>query len=506
MRLGAIVDASDEVAGASGRLAKRSVIARLLSEAGPAELPAVVGLISGSPRQGRVGIGWAAVAEVDVPPSATGTLTVEALDAFLTAFPTISGPRSQSERRKALVDLMSAATEREQSFLRRLLTGELRQGALAGVVTEAIGDAFEVPAAAVRRAAMLSGDLGLAATRASTGGEGALAEVGLSVLTPVEPMLATTAKSVTDAFASIGTAAVEWKLDGTRIQVHRVRDEVRVFTRNLNDVTDRLPDIVERVLDMAASSFVLDGESMAIAADGGPRPFEETMSRFGSDEPGDVELRPFWFDVLHIDGEDLIDLPLADRRRRLEELVPEADLVPQIVTSDVSEGERFLAEARAGRHEGVMVKDPFGPYQAGRRGSGWLKVKPVYTLDLVILAAEWGSGRRTGWLSNLHLGARDPETGGFVMLGKTFKGLTDQMLEWQTEALLEREIRRTKRTVYVRPEIVVEVAFDGLLPSTRYPGGMALRFARVRAHRPDKHPEDADTIDMVREIFGSRRL
>lgn len=501
--LGDVVEASERVAEAPGRLDKRRVIADLLSQTDPDLLPTVVGLISGSPRQGRVGIGWAAVADVDVPPAGRSTLSVGQVDGFLDAFPSISGPASQNRRREALASLLADATEREQRFLRRLLTGELRQGALEGVVTDAVSEAFDVPVASVRRAAMLSGDLGRTAVVSALEGEEGLGHVGLEVLTGIQPMLAKTAASVSDALDSIGTAAVEWKLDGTRIQAHRQGSEVRIFTRNLNDVTDRLPDVVKRVLEADASSLVLDGESMALAEDGGPRPFEETMSRFGSEAGGDAMLRPFWFDILHLDGADLIDLPLAERRRALEGVAPD-DVVPQIVTDDVAEAERFLAEARARRHEGVMVKDLHGAYLAGRRGSGWLKVKPVYTLDLVIIAAEWGSGRRTGWLSNLHLAARDPE-GGFVMLGKTFKGLSDQMLEWQTEALLEREIRRTKRTVYVRPEIVVEVAFDGLLPSTRYPGGMALRFARVRAHRPDKDPEDADTIDTMREIFESRR-
>ena len=502
--LSAVVEASDRVAEASGRLDKRRVIAELLAGTDPDLLPTVVGLISGSPRQGRVGIGWASVADVDVPPADRRTLSVREVDDFLDAFPGISGETSQSRRQEALASLLTAATEQEQRFLRRVLTGELRQGALEGMVADAVAEAFDVPAASVRRAAMLSGDLGRAAVVAALEGEEGLGRVGLEVLTGVQPMLAKTAQSVADALDSIGTAAVEWKLDGTRIQAHRRGSEVRIFTRNLNDVTDRLPDVVDRVLEVDAASLVLDGESMGLDEEGGPRPFEETMSRFGSEGGGGMVLRPFWFDILHLDGTDLIDLPLGERRRMLEGLMP-TDLVPQIVTDDVAEAEQFLAEARALRHEGVMVKDPDGAYLAGRRGSGWLKVKPVYTLDLVIIAAEWGSGRRTGWLSNLHLAARDPATGGFVMLGKTFKGLTDAMLEWQTKALLDLEVRRTKGTVHVRPELVVEIAFDGLLPSTRYPGGMVLRFARVRAHRPDKGPSDADTIGTVREIFESRR-
>ncbi|MDH3251021.1 MAG: ATP-dependent DNA ligase [Acidimicrobiia bacterium] len=505
MLLARIAEASEAVASTRSRKAKAAVIADLLSEATEAEIPIVVGFLAGVPRQGKVGIGWATVSDLRHPEAPGPGLDVEAVDEFLEAYPSITGPGSQERRAGALGALISGATFEEVDFLRRLLTGELRQGALEGVMVDAIAAAFDVPAAAVRRAAMLSGDLGRTAAVASAGAA-ALDEIGLRVLSAVQPMLAASAPDVATAVGQLGRAAVEWKLDGTRIQAHRCGPEVRVFTRNLNDVTDRLPTIVSGLSALDVESVILDGESMALAADGGPLPFEQTMSEFGSDGPsGVLELRPFWFDILHLDGEDLIDRPLAERRSLLADVVPPDSLIPQITTDDADEAARFLSEARALRHEGVMVKDPDSPYEAGRRGSAWIKVKPVYTLDLVILAAEWGSGRRTGWLSNLHLGARDPD-GGFVMLGKTFKGLTDQMLEFQTEALLDLEERRTKRTVYVRPELVVEVAFDGLLPSTRYPGGMALRFARVRAHRPDKDPEDADTIDTVREIFASRRL
>ncbi len=504
MLLARLAEASSAVAATRSRKAKAAVISQLLADATESEIPIVVGFLSGVPRQGKVGIGWATVADLEHPAESGAGLQVEAVDAFLEAFPTITGPGSQERRANALATLIADATPDEIGFLRRLLTGELRQGALEGVMVDAIAAAFDVPVAAVRRAAMLSGDLGRTAAVASAG-ESALADIGLRVLTAVQPMLAASAPDVATAVDQIGVSGIEWKLDGTRIQAHRSGDEVRIYTRNLNEVTDRLPTIVAGVRDLAVDSIILDGESMALASDGGPMPFEQTMSEFGSDGPkGVLELKPFWFDILHLDGEDLIDRPLVERRELLAAVVPPESLIPQIVTGDTGEAERFLVEARGLRHEGVMVKDPESTYEAGRRGSSWIKVKPVYTLDLVVLAAEWGSGRRTGWLSNLHLGARDL-AGGFVMLGKTFKGLTDQMLEFQTKALLELEERRTKRTVYVRPELVVEVAFDGLLPSTRYPGGMALRFARVRAHRPDKDPSDADTIDTVREIFESRR-
>jgi DNA ligase-1 len=506
MLLARIAAASSAVAATRSRKSKAAIISDLLAEATDVEIPIVVGFLSGIPRQGKVGIGWATVADLDQPDEPGSGLDVAAVDAFLETFPSITGPGSQERRGDALGALVADATREEIDFLRRLFTGELRQGALEGVMLDAVAAAFDVPVAAVRRAAMLSGDLGRTAAVAAIG-QSALDEIGLSLLTAVQPMLAASAPDVATAVDQIGVSALEWKLDGTRIQAHRSGDRIRVFTRNLNDVTDRLPTIVAGVGDLPVDSVILDGESMALAADGGPVPFEQTMSEFGSDGPsGMLELKPFWFDILHLDGEDLIDRPLAERRELLAAVVPPESLIPQIVTGDVDEAEAFLAEARGLRHEGVMVKDPDSTYEAGRRGSAWIKVKPVYTLDLVILAAEWGSGRRTGWLSNLHLGARDAADGSFVMLGKTFKGLTDEMLSWQTGALLELEERRTTRTVFVRPELVVEIAFDGLLPSTRYPGGMALRFARVRAHRPDKDPEDADTIDTVREIFESRRF
>ncbi len=505
MLLQRVVEVSSRVAATRSRKAKSAAIAELLSDAVVDEIPIVVGFLSGLPRQGKVGIGWAAVADLEAPPESGPGLGVDVVDRFLDAFPAISGPGAQERRAVALRGLVAGGTVEEVGFLRRLLTGELRQGALEGIMVEAVAAAFDVSVSSVRRAAMLSGDLGRTAAIAAIDGETGLAAVGMTVLTAIQPMLAASAPDVEAALDQLGRALIEWKLDGTRIQAHRRGGEVRVFTRNLNDVTDRLPGIVEGVLRLDVESVILDGESMALAPDGGPMPFEQTMSEFGSDGPtGVLELKPFWFDILHLDGRDLIDLPLSERRQALASIAPEGALIPQIATSDPQVATAFLDDARSLRHEGVMVKDPDSGYEAGRRGSAWIKVKPVYTLDLVILAAEWGSGRRTGWLSNLHLGARDAD-GGFVMLGKTFKGLTDAMLEWQTEALLEREIRRTKRAVYVRPEIVVEVAFDGLLPSTRYPGGMALRFARVRAHRPDKNPEDADTIDTVREIFESRR-
>ena len=504
MLLGVIAAASEAMSQTRSRKAKAEIIAGVLDQCPVAELETVIGFLSGTPKQGKVGIGWSAVSNLTSTPSDAMSLPVADVDAFLDEYPSVTGAGSQELRAARLSALMRQATAAEAGFLRGLLTGELRQGALEGVVVDGIAMAFSVPAAAVRRAAMLTGDLGQAGRLAATKGLAGLDAVGMIVLTAVQPMLASSAPDVESALSGLGRAAIEWKLDGTRIQVHRHGETVRVFTRNLNDVTDRVPHIVDRVMSMPVESVVLDGESMLLGADDGPMPFEETMSQFGTDGGGGMELHPFWFDVLHLDGDDLIDLPLTQRRAELVRIASEREVIPQIITQDPAEAQAFLDDARARRHEGVMVKGLDGVYEAGRRGATWIKVKPVYTLDLVILAAEWGSGRRQGWLSNLHLGARDPD-GGFVMLGKTFKGLTDKMLEFQTRALLDLEERRTARTVFVRPELVVEIAFDGLLPSTRYPGGLALRFARVRAHRPDKNPEDADTIDTVREIFESRR-
>jgi DNA ligase-1 len=382
-------------------------------------------------------------------------------------------------------------------------------------MTDAIAKASGVPVTVVRRAEMLSGDLGRTAGVALTEGEGGLARIGLTVLHPVLPMLAATSPSVADALQSAGAASVEWKLDGVRIQVHRLDDEVRIYTRNLNEVTSRLPVIVDAVARLPVRAVILDGEAIWLGQDGRPRAFQDTMSTFGTEleapaeradddpSPPEAPLAGFYFDVLHLDGRDLIDEPLRERAGALGAVV--GDLrVPAVETADPGRAEEVLRDALDHGHEGVMVKALDSTYEAGRRGSAWRKVKPVRTLDLIVLGAEWGHGRRQGWLSNLHLGARDPGGGPPIMVGKTFKGLTDRLLEEQTEALLAREVRRTGITVYVRPELVVEIALDGVQASTRYPGGVALRFARVKGYRPDKNPEDADTIDAVRSmLYGS---
>jgi DNA ligase-1 len=505
MLLSDVVAASAAVASTRSRLRKREVLAGVIRAASVDELPAVVGFLSGEPRQGRVGVGYAAVYAVETRPAGEPSLTIGDLDGAVERIASISGPGSQAGRAEELATLLAKATGTEQDFIRSLLTGGLRQGALEGVVVDALADAAGVPVESVRRALMLTGDLAETAVTAVCDGSAGLATVHLQVLRAIRPMLASTADDVGAAVAKLGDVAVDWKLDGARIQVHRSGEVVRVFTRNLNDVTARLPEVVAAALELPAATVILDGEAMGLAADGTPLRFQETMSRFGAEElREDVPLHAFFFDILHLDGEDLIDLPLTERLERLAAVVPESRRIPSIRTSDPRIAAGMLERSALARHEGVMVKALDSAYEAGRRGSAWLKVKPVHTLDLVILAAEWGHGRRTGWLSNLHLGARDTATGEFVMLGKTFKGLTDEMLAWQTDRLLELEVRRMRGTVVVRPELVAEIALDGFLPSPRYPGGVALRFARVKGYRPDKGPEDVDTMEAVMEIYRGR--
>ncbi len=501
-----VAAASADVAATSSRLKKVARLSSLLARLRPEEVLIAVAYLSGALPHGSIGIGWASLRQVPSP-AAPATLELVEVDATLRRIGDLSGPGSQAARREALHDLFGRATAPEQGFLRGLLTGEIRQGALEGVMVDAVSRAANVPLPDVRRAAMLAGDLGAVAAAAIEGGSPALARFRLSLLTPLQPMLAQSAEDVRSAFERIRPAAVEWKLDGARIQIHRLGEEVRVFTRNLADVTDRVPEIGEAIRRLPLEAAVFDAEAIALRSDGRPHPFGLTMSRFGSRSRRDLgqlrtdyPLSSFVFDILHLDGEDLIDRPAAERFAALEERLPGELRVTRIVTEDPEEAERFLEDALARGHEGVMVKALDAPYEAGRRGASWIKVKRSHTLDLVVLAAEWGHGRRRGWLSNLHLGARDPETGGFVMLGKTFKGMTDEMLGWQTERLQEIETSRDGITVHVRPELVVEVAFDGLQSSTRYPGGLALRFARVKGYRLDKEPDDADTIDTVRAI------
>ena len=512
---GALLDevaaASDDVAATSSRLKKIDRLASLLVQLDPGEVPIAVAYLSGVLPRGSIGVGWASLRRVPAASSGPATLDLRGVDASLDLIGALAGPGSQAARRDQLEALFARATEREQRFLRGLLMGEVRQGALEGVMVDAVARAAGVPAPEIRRAAMLAGDLGAVAAAAIRGGSPALASYRLSVLTPIQPMLARSADDLDAAFERIRPAAVEWKLDGARLQIHRAGGEVRAFTRNLADVTERVPEIVEEIRGLTISSAVFDAEAIALRGDGRPHPFGLTMSRFGSRSRKDLAqlradfpLSPYVFDVLHLDGEDLIDRPASERFAALEDRLPERLRVPRIVTDDLDAARTFLEDALARGHEGVMVKALDAPYEAGRRGASWLKVKRADTLDLVVLAAEWGHGRRRGWLSNLHLGARDPDAGGFVMLGKTFKGMTDQVLAWQTERLLELETERSGIVVHVRPELVVEVAFEGLQSSPRYPGGLALRFARIKGYRPDKTAADADTIETVRAIHARK--
>jgi DNA ligase-1 len=508
VRFAEIARTSSDVAASSSRLAKIERLAACLRGLSPQEAPIAVAYLAGYLPQGSVGVGWASMRDLPEP-ARRATLELSRVDASFGKIAAASGPGSQSIRREALRSLFGRATEAEQRFLRGLLSGELRQGALEGVMVEAVARAAEVPAPEVRRAVMLAGDLPTVAAAALARGREGLAGFGLATLRPLKPMLAQTADSVADAFARLGSGpcVVEWKLDGARVQAHRVGDDVRLYTRNLADASDRVPELVEIVRGLDARSIVLDGEAIALHPDGRPYPFQTTMSRFGSrrDVPKlqrELPLRVFFFDCLHLDGRDLVDLPAVERFAAMDERLPEAMRTRRIVTDDAEEAERFLEDALARGHEGVMLKGASSPYEAGRRGASWLKVKRAHTLDLVVLAAEWGHGRRRGYLSNLHLGARDASSGGFVMLGKTFKGMTDEMLAWQTSRFQEIESHADAYTVYVRPELVVEVAFDGVQASTRYPGGLALRFARVKGYRPDKSPAEADTIETVRAIHA----
>jgi ATP-dependent DNA ligase len=469
-----VVGASESVAGTSSRSSKVATLAELLRALEGDEVPIATGLLSGVPRQGRVGVGYSTIYGVEHEPAAAPSLTIRELDTAVSELQATTGSGSATRRRALLERLLGRATAAEAVFIRRLFTGELRQGALAGVMVEAIARAAEVPLELARRAYMLSGDLTRTAQVALEQGHDGLRAIGFELFRPVLPMLASGAESIPDALAGFERASVEWKLDGIRIQIHRRGDDVRVYTRNLNDVTHDLPGSVDAALRLSVQQAVLDGEALGAGT--------------------------FLFDLLHVDGEDLLDTPLERRRERLAALAPELK-VPGTFTSDAGEAQLVLDDALAAGHEGVVVKDAASLYAAGRRGKAWRKVKPVRTYDLVVLGAEWGHGRRQGTLSNLHLGARDPRSGGFVMVGKTFKGMTDELLRRQTQELLAREVERRGIAVFVRPELVVEIALDGVQSSTRYPGGVALRFARVKRYRPDKDAAEADTIDDLRALL-----
>jgi len=501
MLLADVVATSAAVGATRSRSAKAALLADLLARVatdGPDDVMTVTSYLAGSLRQRRTGLGWRSLRDVP-PPASTSGLTVDEVHETFERLASLAGAGSQLMRAEATTDLFARATVEEQAWLRGIVTGEVRQGALDSLVQEGLAIAGGVSSAAVRRAAMMAGSTVDVAAAALTGGEEALATFGLEVGRPVLPMLASTAPTIEAAMAKAGggTVAVDTKLDGVRVQVHRRGDDVLVVTRSLDDVTSRHPEVVAVARSLACADVVLDGEVLALGADGRPRPFQETASRAAS--ATGVELTPAFFDVLHLDGRDLTDEPTATRLDVLEALVPERHRATRVLTADVAEAEAFAAGVLALGHEGVVVKSLAAPYAAGRRGATWVKVKPVHTLDLVVLAVERGSGRRGEWLSNIHLGARDGD--GVVMLGKTFKGMTDEMLAWQTERFRELQTGDDGYVVTVRPQQVVEIAFDGVQRSTRYPGGVALRFARVVRYRDDKAAADADTIDTVRSYL-----
>jgi DNA ligase 1 len=476
-----VVAASREVTGTSSRSRKIAILAELLGRLEPGEVALAAGFLVGIPRQGRVGVGYSTIYGIERPPAAEASLTIGELDRAIAEVQATTGSGSGARRKEVLGEILGRATEDEADFVKRLFTGALRQGALAGLMIDAVAKAAGVPGELARRALMLSGDLTRTAEIAIAEGEDGLREVGFEIFRPIFPMLASTAASAEQAVAGFDRASVEWKLDGIRIQIHRRGREVRIYTRNLNEITDTLPGIVEAVRGLPVTQAVLDGEAL-----------------WQSEEAG---VATFLFDLLHVDGHDLLDTPLEERAARLDAIAPQLR-IPSVVTSDPHAAEKVLDDALEAGHEGIVVKDAASLYKAGRRGKAWRKVKPVRTFDLVVLGAEWGHGRRRGWLSNLHLGARDAGTGEFLMVGKCFKGLTDELLSWQTGELLARETERRGIAVLVRPELVVEIALDGVHTSTRYPSGLALRFARVKRYRPDKDAREVDSLDDLRALLA----
>jgi DNA ligase-1 len=510
MLLRQLAETSEAVAATRSRIRKIDLLQACLRQFAAHEIETGTGYLIGTLRQGRIGLGPSMVRHaLGVAASDAPRLTVGDVDAAFEQLAAVSGKGSNLERKRVLSGLFGLATATEQAFLARLMLGELRQGALEGVMIDAIAKAAGLPVRDVRRAVMLSGNPASVAAAALTKGVAGLQAFRLELMQPLQPMLAQTADGTDAALEAFGVAAFEYKLDGARIQVHKLDAEVRIFTRRLNDVSASMPEILDAIREFPARMLILDGEAIALRADGTPHPFQVTMRRFG--RTLDIErlreslpLNAFFFDCLHVDGEDLIDLPAVGRFERMLSVVPAGFLVPRIVTGKSGAAAGFFEQALAEGHEGLMAKSLDSLYEAGNRGAGWLKIKPAHTLDLVVIAAEWGSGRRRGWLSNLHLAARDAQTNRFIMLGKTFKGMTDKMLQWQTRRLLELESSREGHVVHVRPELVVEIAFNDLQASPQYPGGLALRFARVKHYREDKRPEDADTIDTVRGIFMRR--
>jgi DNA ligase-1 len=506
MLFAGVVETSRRVADTGRRLEKIELLASLLRQAGPEEIEIVVPYLAGQTRQGRIGIGYAALRDARNSPAATPTLEILDVDRALENIAEASGSGSQRRRQELLQTMFGRATEAEQQFLAGVLMGELRQGALEGIMLEAVAKASGVSSERVRRAAMLAGDIARVAHAAMERGEAGLSQYEIQMFRPIQPMLAQSADDIPEALACIGEAALEYKMDGARVQVHKSGDDVVVYSRSLKDVTPAVPEVVELVRGLPAKDLILDGEVISLLPDGRPQPFQITMRRFG--RKLDVErlrqelpMTPFWFDLLYLNGSPVLDETQARRFTALAELAPDS-LIPHMVTGDAAAGDEFMEQALARGHEGIMAKAIDAKYAAGARGQSWVKVKRARTLDLVILAAEWGSGRRKGWLSNLHLGARDTVKGGFAMLGKTFKGLTDEMLQWQTQELLKLEIGRDSYTVYVEPKLVVEIAFNEIQVSARYASSLALRFARVKRYRTDKTAAEADTFEMVQHLSG----
>jgi DNA ligase 1 len=506
MLLATVVETSRRIAETSKRLEKIALLAKLLRDLSPREIEIVVQFLAGQIRQGRIGIGYAALRDVRNSPASNPTLEVLDIDQTLQSIAEVSGGGSQRQRLELLAGVFARATEPEQQFLTVLLMGELRQGALEGIMAEAVAKASGISSERVRRAAMLAGDIAKVARAALETGEAGLSQYDIQMFRPIQPMLAQSADDIPEALACIGEAALEYKMDGARVQVHKSGGDVVVYSRGLRDVTTAVPEVAELVRGLPARDLILDGEVISLLPDRRPQPFQITMRRFG--RKLDVErmreelpMTPFWFDLLYLNGGPLLDEAQSSRFAALAELAP-GSLIPHIVTGDSAAGEGFLEQALARGHEGIMAKAIGAKYSAGARGQSWVKVKRARTLDLVILAAEWGNGRRKGWLSNLHLGARDTEKGGFAMLGKTFKGLTDEMLQWQTQELLKLEIGRDSYTVFVKPELVVEIAFNEIQVSSRYVSGLALRFARVKRYRTDKTAAEADTFETVQRLSG----
>ena len=506
MLLAAVVETSSLVAGTTKRLEKIELLAKLLRQLLPEEVEIVAAFLGGRTRQGRIGIGYVALRDATGAAAETPSLEIVEVDRIFQSILATSGSGSQGQRLGLLRQMFSRSTAVEQQFLTSLLGGELRQGALEAIMVEALAKTSGVALDRVRRAVMLAGDIAVVARALAEKGDVGLSEYDIQLFRPVQPMLAGTAGDASLALADLGEAALEYKLDGARVQVHKSDDQVAVYSRSLNDVTAAVPEVVELVRALPARSLILDGEVISLQTDGRPQPFQVTMRRFGRKLDVDrmrsqLPMTPFWFDLLYLNGANILDETQSRRFASLAELAPQS-LIPHITTSDPARAEEFFEQALESGHEGILAKALDAKYAAGGRGQSWLKVKRARTLDLVILAAEWGNGRRQGWLSNLHLGARDTEKGGFAMLGKTFKGLTDEMLARQTQELLKLEIARDKYTVYVEPKLVVEIAFNEIQISSKYPSGLALRFARVKRYRPDKAAADADTFLTVQKLAG----